>query len=318
MTKRNAASVVVCLGALLVAGCAAPKAPFRIGVNAWPPCEIWYVAQQQGYFGSLPVQVVRFSAWTDNMASLYKGNLDLTHSSYFNTMYYSDKGAAARIVLVSDTLVGGDGLAVKAAIRTGSALKGKRVAVEVNTDEHFLLTRALASFGLAESDVTITSCTSIEAKDLFVAGEVDACFTYEPYLGQAAAEGGGTVLWTTEEQPDYMIDVLAARDDVVKKRAGDLRVVLAAWYKAQAWIAAHPSEAYALAAPHEDMSAADFGPFYESFTWFTAADNRSLLGSPAFRSRLGEMSDFLVAHKAVAGAVKIDDQFTATIAASLP
>jgi NitT/TauT family transport system substrate-binding protein len=304
--------------ALLLSACSGTPAPIRIGVNPWPPCEIWSIAEKEGLLAGVPIQIVRFSTWTDNMAALYKGNVDLTHSSYFNALYFSDKGEAGKLVLVSDTLLGGDGLAVRNTIARGADLKGRKIAVEVNTDEHFLLSKALASYGLAESDVTIVSSTSAEARDLFVSGAVDACFTYEPYLSDAAASGKGRVAWTTKDDPGYMIDVLVARDEVITTRAKALTSVLKGWYAAQRYIATHRSEAYALLAANEQMSGADFGPFYESFTFFTSAENRSLLGSTDFRSRLTEMRDFLVAHKAVGTTPSIDAIFTTAFADGLP
>lgn len=50
---------------------------------------------------------------------------------------------------------------------------------------------------------------------------------------------------------------------------------------------------------NEGMTAADFGPFYESFTFFTAKENVDLLGSDAFVARLTEMGEFLLSHKAL-------------------
>ena len=308
---------VACFIVVLLSGCANARAPIRIGVNPWPPCEIWYAAQQQGYFNGLPVQIVRFSTWTDNMAALCKGNIDLTHSSYFNSVYYSDKGEKGRIILISDTLLGGDGLAVKRSIQNGAELKGKRIAVEVNTDEHFLLRKALASFKLDESDVTIRSCTSEEARDLFLSNSVDACFTYEPYLSEAASRGNGRVLWTTQDAPGYMVDVLVARDQVVQKRAADLRTVIGGWYRAQEYLRGHASEAYAALAANEGMSGVDFRSFFESFTFFSAEDNRRILGSADFHGKLGEMRDFLLSHKAVSADVNVDSVSTADIAAGI-
>jgi ABC-type nitrate/sulfonate/bicarbonate transport system substrate-binding protein len=59
MSSRTIVRLVV--GVLLtvtLSGCAGRKAPFTIGVNGWPPCEIWYVAEKQGYFGKTPVKIV--------------------------------------------------------------------------------------------------------------------------------------------------------------------------------------------------------------------------------------------------------------------
>ena len=61
----------ICILFLFLSGCTAKKEAIRIGVNSWPPCEIWYIAEEKGFFGKVPVELVRFSSWSDNMSSLY-------------------------------------------------------------------------------------------------------------------------------------------------------------------------------------------------------------------------------------------------------
>jgi len=314
MSSRTIVRLVVAILLIVTfSGCAGKRAPFRIGVNGWPPCEIWYVAEKKGYFGKTPVEIVRFSIWSDNMISLYKGNLDLTHATYLNALYYADKGEKAKIILSSDTILGGDGLVLKNSLEGAKALHGKRVAVEVNTDEHFLLRKALESFGLTEKDITIVSTSSEEAKKMFIEGAVDACFTYEPFLGEAAAKGGGRIVWTTKDLPGYMIDVLVVTEKAIKNRRTDLYAVLSAWYKAQEYIRSNPAEAFALMAEKEGMSPEDFATFYNSFTLFTAKENVEIFGSPTFRTVLSEMNEFLLSHRAIRERVDIDEVFTAEI-----
>ena len=179
------------------------KEPIKIGVNSWPPCELWYIAQEKGYFGDTPVEIVRFSTWTDNMDSLYVDKTDLTHSTYFNAVYYDSRGEAAKIILSSDTIYGADGLVVKDYIKDVQGLKGRKIAVEIGTDEHFLLHKVLEKGGLSEEDVTITPVTSEEAMKKFISGEVDAAFTYEPFLSQAVDKGDGKIMVAKKLPPRY-------------------------------------------------------------------------------------------------------------------
>ncbi|MDA3938189.1 MAG: ABC transporter substrate-binding protein [Spirochaetia bacterium] len=302
---------------LVLQGCGSNSKPIRIGTNAWPPCEIWQIAEQQGYFGKVPVEIIRFSTWSDNMSALYKGNIDITHATYFNAVYYHDKGEAAKIILASDVIEGSDGLTVKNYIISGSDLKGKVVAVEINTDEHFLLKKALEEFGLTEEDITVQSSTSYESMQLFIDGEVDACFTYDPFLHQAAEEGEGKVIWTTLDLPSYMIDTLVAQDNTINTRKKDLKVVLAAWYKAQEYIKNNSDEAFAFLAASEGMTPEDFEGFYNSFTLFTPQDNLEIFSSSSFTARLEEMNDFLFTHQAIKSKANVKELFTSDVVKGL-
>jgi NitT/TauT family transport system substrate-binding protein len=281
---------------MMVSSCSVKRSPVRIVVNAWPPCELWYVAEQQGFFGNMEVDIIRFSTWTDNMKSLPLGDIDVTQSTYFNALYYRDKGDGGKIILKADTIIGGDGLVIGSQVKDGQDLKGRSIAVETTTDEHFLLYKALELFGLGEADVTLVSMTSVEAATAFIDGKVDACFTYEPYLSESAAKGNGRIIYTTEDIPDTMIDVLVASDKFLAKRPRDAQRLVDAYYRAQEWTAAHPDEAYALMAEKEGMEADDFGEFYSYFTFFTREQNVKNFSSPDFMDVLAGMQDFLLKH----------------------
>lgn len=279
---------------LFVSGCSREKKqPIHIGVNDWPPCEIWYIAKANGYFGSVPVELIRFSVWSDNMRSLYIGNTDITHSTYFNAMHYSDKGEKAKIILSSDTIEGGDGLAVKSEIARLNDLKNKRIAVEMNTDEHFLLYKVLKQSGISISDVTIINVPAAEGMELFIAGKADALYTYEPFLSEAAAKGNGRIISTTADMPGYMTDTLLASEKLIQNRPEDLKIIISAWYKAQNFIKMNPDEAYKIMAANEGMPTEDFKGFYESFRFHTAEENRKIAYSQQFKRVIAEVSAFL-------------------------
>lgn len=203
---------------LSLTACRPGKEPIKIGINDWPPCELWYIAEEQGYFEDTQVEVIRFSTWRDSLVAFYLGETDIVSSSYFNTLYYDKKGEGARMILTVDTIEGGDGLVVKNYIENMQDLKGKKIAVELGTDEHFLLYKALKKIGLSGDEVIIIPATSKEGMEKFIFGEVDACFTYEPFMSRAATEGDGRITLTTADLPNYMIDVLLARNEVLEKR----------------------------------------------------------------------------------------------------
>ncbi len=296
-----------------LSSCGVSKPPIRIGVNSWPPCEIWYIAEKMGYFGRTPIEIVRFTSWADNMSSLYSGLIDITHSTYFNAIYFSDKGYSAQIILTSDTISGADGLVIKNSLGRGENLRNKKIAVEVYTDEHFLLKKALEKYGLGEKDVTIVATTSMEAKDMFISGAVDACFTYEPFLSEAATEGDGRVIFSTKDVKGYMIDALVAKRSTIKKRKRDLINILSAWYKAQNYIKSNSQESFKMMGEKEGMDSKAFGDFYDSFTFFSPQDNMKIFSSAGFKDKLREMNDFLYIHKAIYEKVNIEGIYNSTI-----
>lgn len=282
------------------------KKPIKIGVNPWPPCEIWYIAEKMGYLKNTPIDIVRFSTWTDNMSALYLGKIDITHSTYLNAIYFSDKGEKGQIILSSDTVVGADGLVIKSYLVEGKYLKGKKIAVEVDTDEHFLLKKALEIYGLGEEDVVIVAATSKDAKEKFISGIVDACFTYVPFLTEAAIKGDGKVIFTTKDLQGYMIDALVVRTRTIKKRKRDLINILSAWYEAQKYIKNNSQESFEIMGEKESMDPLVFGEFYSSFTFFSVQENLEIFSSESFKNKLREMNDFLYVNGAISEKINIE------------
>lgn len=295
---------------ILFTACDSHKEPIKIGIDSWPPCELWYIAEEKGYFGNTPVEIVRFSRWSDSMDSLYVGKVDLVHSSYFNTVYYDSRGESARIILSSDTINGADGLVVKDYIKTIKDLKGKKVAVEIGTDDHFLLYKVLKREGLKENDITIISVGSEEGMEKFISEEVDACFIYEPYLSNAADKGHGKIIAATDETLNY-IDALVARNEILQKRKKDFAKIIQAWYKAQEFVKNNPQEAYSLMASKEGMSYDEFKDFYEGFKFFTLEENKNIFSSEELKNELEKIKMFLVGNNLISKDVETSKLFDA-------
>jgi len=298
---------------VIISSCGAYKTPIKIGVNSWPPCEIWYIAEIKGYFNHTPVEIVRFSTWTDNMSALYLGNIDITHSTYLNALYFSDKGEDGQIILSADTIENAEGLVIKNYVENGRNLRGGKIAVEINTDEHFLLIKALEKYGLKEEDVTIVATTSKDAAERFISEMVDACFTYEPFLTRAVKEGNGKIIFTTKDAKGYMIDALIAKKNIIKKRKRDLINTLSAWYKAQEYIRNNSQETFQIMGGKEGMDATEFGDFYNSFTFFSAQENLDIFSSEKFKDTLREMNNFLYDSGAIYKKTPIEDIYNPEI-----
>lgn len=86
---------------------------------------------------------------------------------------------------------------------------------------NIFVVQSLGKIGISDKDVKIISTTSEKAMKLFVAGEVDACFTYDPFMNQAAKNGNGRVAITTEDIDGYN-DAIIAKTKTLEK---DLKII---------------------------------------------------------------------------------------------
>ncbi|WP_321329819.1 ABC transporter substrate-binding protein [uncultured Ilyobacter sp.] len=301
-----------CFLIILFTGCKTYKEPIRISINSWPPCELWYIAQEQGYFEDTPVEIIRFSTWSDSIASLYAGKTDLAHSTYLSTIQKANKGEDAKIILTTSRIDGADGLVVKNYIDDLKELKGKKIAVEVGTDEHFLLYKALEKIGISDKDVEIISTTSEKAMKLFVSGEVDACFTYDPYMNQAAKNGNGRIAITTGDIDGYS-DAIIAKNKTLEKRPEDYEVLINAWYRAQEYVRNNPDKAHKIMSSKENMSVKEFQEFYNNFYFFTQNENKTMFSAGVLKTHINELNEFLLKNNLLQDPVDARDIYSEEI-----
>lgn len=78
---------------------------------------------------------------------------------------------------------GGDMIVVNKGINNVAGLKNKTIAVAMGTASNTFLIKTLESNGLTLKDVVIKTVTDgIEAKNLFIAGAVDAAVIWTPMM----------------------------------------------------------------------------------------------------------------------------------------
>ncbi len=264
-------------GLLLLSSCGPVRV--TVGINDWPPCELWYVARELGVDRRLGIELklVRYPSWRSNMEAFYRGALDVSHASYFNAVYYSDRGTGGLIGAVSDTVIGADGMVMSRELRSVEELEGRTIGVEVGTDELYLLHLILRDSGLSLDSVTVRSLASAEAPEALRAGEVDAVVTYEPYLSRAAA--GARLGPSTREFPAAVRDVLVFSPSLARKRRLAERV-RTTWFDTVTWVSASPGNLAAacrLMAEAEGTDPAGFARLFSTFYFFDRRDNERLL-----------------------------------------
>jgi len=276
--------------------------PLRIGVNAWPPFELLYLAREKGYFEAENVEVdlIDFSSYTGILRAYHQGNVDGFFAT-LNEVQIADNFQDQPVVtLVVDYSFGGDALVVKNGITDLKGLKGRRIAYEESALGSYALERILTIGGLGPDDVKPVSRLPEEAEQDFHDGTVDGVITYEPGLGRLLRSGGARVLFSSRDIPGEIVDVMAVRRSVVDGRADDLRGVLRAWFKAVAYLKEQPLEAAAGMARRHDLTVEEFLQGLQGAHVPDLSENRQLMGSQAAPGKLHEtaarLAEFLVRH----------------------
>lgn len=285
-------ALAVLLGAA-VAGCeGAPREPLRIGINAWPPFELFHLAREKGFFRDQRVEVdlVDFSSYNGILRSYHQGNIDGFLATLNEALIVENFQDQPAIVLVADYSYGSDALVARAGVGGPAGLRGRRVAFEESGLGSYMLERALDSGGLTLKDIVAVNRLPEEGEQEFTRGTVDAVVTYEPSLGRLLRLPGARTVFSSRDIPGEIVDVLVLRRAIVDTRADEARRILRAWFQAVDHFRREPEASADLMAKRIHAGVDELLVGLRGAHIPDLAENRRLLGSAGTPGSLHEVA----------------------------
>ncbi|GAB1822363.1 ABC transporter substrate-binding protein [Herbidospora sp. RD11066] len=288
-----------------------PATPtITLGFSAWPGWFPWQVAEEQGLFekNGVNVELKYFDSYTDSLNALATGTIDANSQTLNDTLASVAGGAKQSIVLVNDNSTGNDQIIAAPEIKTLADLRGKTVAAEQGTVDHYLLLLALEKAGLKETDVKFTPMLTDAAAAAFVAGQVDAVGAFAPFTSTALERQGSTAIATSADFPGAIPDHLVVTRDLLAKDEKAVQGLVDTWFDTIEWIGANRSAAVEIMAKRGGVTADEYETYDKGTTIFSLDQNRA-----AFNGELGKqaelISEFLVSTKLVDAAPPLDGLF---------
>jgi len=298
--RRLAASLLLLsLGATALTACkpTSTTTPVRIGYSAWPGWFPWKVTESKGLFG-VPVTLQWFDGYLDSINALNAGQLDCNSQTLGDTISSIAAGADLQVVLTNDYSTGNDQIIVAPGIKTVADLKGKRVAAEEGTVDHYLLLLGLKKAGLSSQDITFVPLETGAAAAAFVAGKVDAVGVFAPFTTQALKRPGSSTLFSSKDFPGAISDHLVCRADFVAKNPEAIEKLVNAWFSTLNTIKAEPAASMTILTERAGVSEAEYKDYDAGTTILSLAENKqvfkvgSTMKSLPFAAK--EISNFLV------------------------
>lgn len=290
-------------------------AKVTLGFSAWPGWFPWQVAQEQGLFKKhgLNVELKYFDSYTDSLKALAGGSIDANSQTLNDTLSSVAGGAKETIVLTNDNSTGNDEIIAKPGINTVADLKGKTVAAEEGTVDHYLLLLALKKAGLTEKDVTFKNLLTDAAAAAFTSGKVDAVGVFAPFTDQALKLKGSKAITTSADFPGAIPDHLVTTAKLVKDNPKVVQGLVKTWFDTITWIKANKDPANAIMAKRGGVTPADYAAYDKGTTIFSLEDNLKAFTPGGTDANLDfqakKISDFLVSTKLVDAPPKLEGLF---------
>jgi NitT/TauT family transport system substrate-binding protein len=260
-------SVLGALSWLLLAGvigvlaaCSAPDKPeLRVGISAFPPYELMFLARELGYFrdAGVDVRLVEFADLSDAQRAFEQGKLDGLATTLVEVLVTRNATARnLRVVRAISTSDGADVLLADNSLQSVPELRGKKVAIETGSLGQFVLTRALETAGLTLAEVTPVPMPQAAMPGALLRGEVKAVVTYPPQSG--AMRKGTRMLFSSRQIPGEVVDVYAFDAQVIASRGTDLKRFFGALDRAFVQLNAHRLQSCGIMGKRENLDAQAF------------------------------------------------------------
>ena len=272
----------------------------RLGFSAWPGWFPWQVAQEKGLFeeNELSVDLTWFDGYLESINTLVAEQIDANSQTLGDTVSSLASGAEQVIVLVNDNSTGNDKVIVRDGINSIAELKGKKVAAEEGTVDHFLLLLGMQKAGLSPDDIEFVPLETGKAASAFVAEQVDAVAVFAPFTTQALKRPGSKELFSSKDFPGSISDHLVYTKKFVEEHPEEVQKSVDAWFETLDFIQANPDVSASIMAKRAGVTVGEYQQYAEGTQLFTVADNLAAFQTADNMSSLPfaakEMSEFLV------------------------
>lgn len=254
--------------------------PLVSATNNWVGYSGHHVAVGKNFFSEvgLNVQDQFFQSASEEITAFLAGKLDVAWFTSGDAVQMIAKDPSIKIVYLVDYSNGSDGILGRGVASPQDA-KGKTVARENILFEKILLQAYLQKAGLTEADVQIKDLAAADAAAAFAAKQVDIAVTYEPYLSNAAKQGGGDVIFSTKDT-NLIADVVVVRDSLIQSRSKDLQAYFKAVDKAVKLLNANDTEALKIAGTKLGISGDEVKQQLQGAKLFDLDSNKSMAFNP--------------------------------------
>ncbi len=270
-----------------------------LGYSAWPGWFPWKVTEEQNIFEANQASVALkwFDGYLESINTLTAQQIDANSQTLNDTVSAVSGGADQVVVLVNDNSTGNDKVIVREGINAIADLKGKKVAAEEGTVDHFLLLLGMEKAGLTPEDIQFVPLETGQAAAAFVGGQVDAVGVLAPFTTQALKRSGSKELFSSKDFPGAIPDHLVVTRQFLEEHPEQVQAMVDSWFATLDYIKANQDLAIEIMARRAGVSVDEYKEYENGTRIFTIEENLKAFQPGNDMSSLmfaaGEMTKFL-------------------------
>ena len=283
MPNARSSRLFVVLAVVLVAAtgvtlrwwsAAEEPAVLRLGIGPWIGYEPFVAARETGHWPA-SVQLVELASNTEAVDAFVEGRLDAVGLTLDESLRLAWQGNEHTVVAVLSDSRGGDAVLGRPEHTRIADLAGETVLVEDTAVGQLMLGAALEDAGLPLSAVRARRVQATRLPIGWAAGEAAGVVAYSPLIERLEA-GGAKVLFSTQDHPGLVLDVLVLRPGL---SPDDPRVgaLFAAWDAGQRRLSTLEDPLADVLARGLGMSAADYRHALSKVALMPSVEGRAML-----------------------------------------
>jgi len=320
--KAHAALLGMAVCALMLlavsfSGCASQQQksqPVTIALENWPPEWYHYVAQDNGYYSQLGVDVelLKFDDYDASLSAFVAnksiGCISASGNDLFNLR---ENGVKTKFVLLSDRSDGADAIVAGGNITSIEELAGKRIGVEgFNSFSNLFVVEMLQKHNLDETDVELYDIKVPDMPRAIEEGRLDAGHMYEPYTTEALSMGMAKIGDSNELPSGLIFTGLACRESLLRERPDEVQKMVDAWFLAKRFERENPELAHAMMANANRVSREELETGLAGNYLYGLKENQEAMsggGQGTAIWSLDIMNEFLFERGQLSGSVRPDE-----------
>ena len=205
----------------------------RVGIKPWVGFSPLVVASELNLVDNFELRLVPIRNTTDARHKLISGQLDGSPCLVDSHALGRASRMPAKVVLQLDVSMEADAIVADSSIEHFRDLKNKTVAFVHHEAPHFLLLSLCEKYGLDPNELKHHRVeTAKQAAEAFIAGQVDAAVTYEPFVHWALERGDSHRLASAADDPGAIIDVMTVHEEFLANEPEKVSAMIEGWNKA--------------------------------------------------------------------------------------
>ena len=238
LSRRLIASVLLLACTLGSTAHAAEKKQFNFAWSIYAGFMPWLYAEQSGILKKwadkygIEIKLTQFNDYIESINQYTAGQFDGVVATNMDALSIPGAGGVdTTVLIVGDYSNGSDEVVLKGKGLKLADIKGKEVHLVQLSVSHYLLSRALSSAGMKESDISTVNISDADFVAAWKTADTKAVVAWKPGLSDIQASPDASPVFNSSQIPGEIMDIAMVNSQTLRDNPAFGKALVGAWYE---------------------------------------------------------------------------------------